>query len=186
MRTRHVTTAVTMLALCGVLVFAVLWGWNALVAGVDDPEAAPSAGPTCDRRTFEKGQKLRARQVQVSVYNAGDQAGAADSTLAALTKRGFRAGEVGNAPSDVSVRRVQVWTTADVDVRARLVAKQLGKKTRVRYGIDSLGPGIDIVIGDRFNGVVKAKPFIKVTDDQEICLPARNRGSGTDTNAAGR
>lgn len=185
MRTRALTTAVTMLTLIGVLIFAVVWGWNALLADVSDPEASPSDGPTCETRTFEQGQKLRARQVRVSVFNAGDQGGLADTTMSALTKRGFRAGQVGNAPSDVAVRRVQVWTTAEVDARARLVAKQLGPKTRVRYGIDSLGPGIDVVVGNRFSGLVKAKPVITVGDDQEICLPA-GTGGGAETNASGR
>lgn len=169
---RQLLTAVTMLALTGILVLGASWGWKALFAEV------PGLGLTveepvakCTPEQVEAGGKLRARQVQVSVYNGGTRSGLAGETLDALVKRGFADGEVGNAPSKVNVRRVQVWTTTKGDPAARLVALQFGKDVKVTVTEEDLGAGVDVLVGNEFERLRRAPRAIKVGKAQELCVP---------------
>jgi hypothetical protein len=172
MTRRVITSTVTMLALIGLVVTGAVWGWNALFAPL--PEGATAVvepRPTCATETVGPGKKVRARQVRVSVFNAGSRSGLAGQTLDALAKRGFLPGEVGNAPNDVKVRKVQVWSSTKGDPRARLVARQFGKKVKVRFSEEDLGAGVDVVVGDRFRNLVKAPRAVAVEERQEFCLP---------------
>ena len=174
MTRRHLATAVTMLVLLGVLVVGFVVGAKALFAplpGGGSLAATPSPSPSCFTKDLSKGQKIRSRQVEVSVFNAGRQAGLADQTLAALGRRGFRTGEAGNAPSPVKVRSVQVWTTKKDDAAARLVALQFGARTIVKRTDADLGRGVDVVIGDRFHKLAQAPNNITVRKGQQVCVP---------------
>jgi hypothetical protein len=173
MTRRHLTTAFTMLLLLGVLVGGFVAGAKALFAPLPGGSlaATPSPSPSCFTNDLSKGQKIRSRQVEVSVFNAGSKAGLADQTLAALGKRGFRTGEAGNAPSPVKVRSVQVWTTKRHDAAAGLVALQFGAGTIVKRTDADLGPGVDVVIGDGFRKLAKAPDNIIVRKGQEVCVP---------------
>lgn len=168
---RHLTTAITMLVLIGILVFGAVMGVNTLFAPLPGDEPAANPSPTCATKDVRKGQRIRARQVQVSVFNAGTRAGLADETLDALTRRGFKKGSTGNAPSDSNVRIVQVWSTARNDLSARLVALQFGRKTKVRFSDTDLGPGVDVVVGNEFRKLVKAKKAITVKRASSVCVP---------------
>jgi hypothetical protein len=181
---REITTTITMLVLCGVLVLGAVWGWRSLFADLPAEEAsAPRpSGPSCTTEEVDAGQRLRSSQVRVSVFNGGTRSGLADSTMAALRKRGFKVGTVGNAPSDANVRRVAVWSTEENDAEARLVAKQFGKKVRVTFADEDLGPGVDVIVGNNFKRLVKASKSIKVRSSQEVCVP---NDAEADTNAAG-
>ena len=154
---REITTTITMLILCGMLVVGAVWGWRSLFADVpaDETVAEPSASPSCTT----------------------------DSTMAALRKRGFRPGDVGNAPATANVRRVAVWSTEENDVEARLVARQFGKRVEVTLAEEDLGPGVDVIVGNKFKGLKKAKRSVRVQSPQEVCIPAPSPGA--DTNAAG-
>lgn len=179
---RQITTAVTMIVLCSLLVVGVVLGWKALFAeipGGETPDA--QATPSCTTESVKPGQRIRSSQVQVSVFNGGSQAGLAGDTMKALRKRGFEAGDIGNAPSDANVRKVQVWSTEEDDVEARLVALQFGKKVRVKFSDVDLGPGVDVVLGDRFRALVKAARFIKVQIPQEVCIPNETPDANTGT-----
>jgi hypothetical protein len=169
---RHLTTAVTLAVLCVVLVVGLVVGVNKLFAPLpEDPLAvAPEPSPTCQPTSVEKGERLHSRAVVVSVFNAGTRAGLADQTLAALTRRGFKEGEVGNAPADTRVRFARVWTTAENDAAARLVARQLGRKVRVVVGKEDLGEGVDVLVGNGFAGLVKAPRWIAVRKTQQVCV----------------
>jgi hypothetical protein len=184
MRRQHVISTITMLALCGLLVAAAMVGWNALFAELPSDQPTDAAAPTCTPEEVKAGERIRSRQVTVSVYNSGTQDGLAQQTLRALKRRGFVAGDVGNAPSDINVRRVQVWSTEKKDVRARLVARQFGKRTTIRHADEELGPGIDVIVGNGFNGLVKAKRSLRVKSEQEVCVPDRSRSSRKDTDTA--
>jgi len=165
-------TAVTLLVLVGILVVGVLVGIDNLLAplpGSGSPAA--DASPSCSPKTVKKGQRIRATQVQVSVFNGGTRSGLADDTLGALAKRGFKRGEVGNAPSDIKVKRVQVFSTEKNDVTALLVAHQFGKGTTVRYTATDLGPGIDVVVGNHFHKLAKAKRVLVVSKSSSVCVP---------------
>lgn len=169
---RHLTTAITLVVLCVVLVIGLVVGINKLFAPLpEDPLAvAPEPSPTCQPTSVEKGERLRSREVVVSVFNAGSRAGLADQTMAALTRRGFKEGEVGNAPADAKVRFARVWTTEEDDAAARLVARQLGRQVRIVVGEEDLGDGVDVLVGNRFAGLVKAPRSIMVRKTQQVCV----------------
>ena len=180
---REIISAVTMLVLCGVLVLGAVLGWRALFADLPgEPKATDDPDPTCTTEQVDAGQRIRSSQVRVSVYNGGTRSGLADSTLSALRKRGFTPGDVGNAPADAKVSRVAVWSTEEDDAEARLVARQFGKSVKVTFSDVDLGPGVDVIVGNRFTGLVKAKRSIRVRSSQEVCVPTES--ADTDTNAA--
>ena len=86
MARRHLTTAVTLLVLVGILVVGVVLGVKTLFAplpGSDDASAKPSA--SCSPKTVRKGQRIRSSQVQVSVFNGGTRSGLADETPVSYT-----------------------------------------------------------------------------------------------------
>ena len=172
MTARVITSALTMLVLIGLLVVGAVWGWNSLFAPLpDDPTAVVEPTPTCAMQTVGPGADVRADQVQVSGFNAGTRSGQAGRTLDRLVERGFLPGDIGNAPQDVNVRRVQVWAEAKSDARARLVARQFGPKVRVRVSDEDLGPGVDVVVGNNLDKLAKAPRKLKVKQQQEFCLP---------------
>ncbi len=171
---RHLTTALTMVVLVGLLVLGATWGWQALFEEVPGSGEAAEPTPSCTTEVIRAGDKVSTDQVTVSVFNGGTRNGLADQTLDALTRRGFRPGQVGNAPEDLDVRRVQVWSTIENDPRARLVARQFGKKTRVRFSDEDLGPGIDVLVGNDFRKLDKAPRAVTVTQRRELCLPVES------------
>jgi hypothetical protein len=169
---RHITSAVTMLVLVGILVLGAVWGWRSLFAELPGTEAtAEEPAGECTVEEVDAGEKLRSKQVRVSVFNGGTRAGLAGQTLDALMNRGFLAGQIGNAPSDLDVRRVQVWSTVENDPAARLVARQFGKNVKVRYSDEDLGTGVDVIVGNGFDGLRKAPRAIAVKTSREVCLP---------------
>jgi hypothetical protein len=164
-----------MLVLVGVLVLGAVWGWRSLFAELPENEvAAEEPAPTCTTETVASGEKVRSRQVRVSVFNGGTRSGLAGQTLDKLVRRGFLPGDIGNAPSDSKVGRVQVRTTVENDPRARLVARQFGKKTKVRVTDENLGAGVDVIIGNNFKGLVKAPRAIEVSKPLEVCVPVES------------
>lgn len=168
---RQITAAVTMLVLIGLLVLGAVWGWRALFAEVPGDATALTPSPTCVSEAIAAGEKIRADQVRVSVFNGGTRSGLAGETLDALMDRGFLAGDTANAPSDVDVARVEVWSTVEKDPRAQLVARQFGKNVKVRFSDEDLGPGIDVIVGDRFDRLARAPRALAVGKAQEICVP---------------
>lgn len=168
---REIISTVTMMALIGILVLGAVWGWRSLFAPLPETDTGVEPAPTCRTELVEAGQRIRSSQVRVSVFNNSNRSGLAGTTLDKLLNRGFLAGEAGNAPSDLDVRRVEVWSTVEDDPRARLVARQFGKGVRIRFADEDLGPGIDVILGDRFEGLVKAPRVIRVKQEQEVCIP---------------
>ena len=179
MRGRHLTTAVTLLVLTGILVAGALVGSKALFAPMPSDQSRAGDGPSCTRTTLKKGQTVRAREVQVSVFNGGSRAGLATETMGALRNRGFDRGSIGNAPEGTVVRKVQVWTTQRDDVAARLVANQFGPRTRVHVVASDLGPGIDVVVGDALKGLSKARTTIVVAKTSSTCVPLPSPTAGS-------
>ena len=169
MTNRRVLSAVTLLVLVGILAAGAYVGWQRLSAPVDDKtEPTKIAGPRCDAGV-KKGDVVKTRDVTVSVYNAGSRNGLASQTMSELEARGFIAGEVGNAPEDLaSVDWVRVLARSKTDPAARLVALQFGKQTLVQAVKKDLGPGVEVIVGDKFLGLVEAPKQIK----------ARASGSG--------
>ena len=169
MSRRHVTTAVTLLVLVGILAAGAVIGIRSLLAPIsEDASDTPSS---CSTTAVRKGQRISARQVAISVYNAGTRAGLADETMGVLTNRGFQRGEVGNAPRGTRVKVVQIWTSRPTDAAARLVALQFGRSVKVQVKKTNLGPGGDVVVGDGFRRLVRAQRTIVVLNAQSVCLP---------------
>lgn len=168
---RQITTTVTMLVLCGLLVAAVVWGWQSLSAPISDGQSTAQAGDgSCTTKRARADRRLRSAQVRVSVFNGGTQSGLADTTLAALGARGFKIGDVGNAPTDADVSRVEIRSTTRRDVAARLVAQQFGKKVRVSVSEEDLGPGVDVIVGNDFRRLAPAPTTIRVLKGQRVCV----------------
>ena len=174
MRRRTITTAVTLVVLLLILGVAVLVGVRSLLA----PVGHGAQGPGCSTTALRRGQQVRTAQVEVSVFNAGSRAGLADLTMSRLVARGFTQGDVGNAPSGLKVKAVQVWSTRANDAAARLVARQFGAAVPVRRVDRDLGTGVDVVVGDGFRSLAKAPRAIVVRRAQAACLPAATPSGG--------
>jgi hypothetical protein len=163
-----------MIVLIGILVLGAVWGWRSLFAALPETDiSAAEPTPSCSPAKIGAGDRIRSGQVRVSVFNGTTRSGLAGETMDALIARGFQPGEVGNAPSSLVVRRVEVWSTEEDDPRARLVARQFGKKVRVRVTAEDLGPGVDVIVGDRYKRLAKAPRAVRVQDPQEVCVPVQ-------------
>lgn len=165
---RLVTGAALVVLLLVVLVMAVL-GVKAATAPF--PSTSPATTTkSCTGTTRKVTGFLTRKEVQVSVFNAGTKAGLAGSTLDKLDAAGFRAGDAGNAPGSARVRHAVVWTTKDADPAARLVALALGKRTRIQVTRTDLGPGVDVLVGDRFGGLDRKAPSrLRLTRPVDTC-----------------
>jgi hypothetical protein len=154
MPSRRATTAITLLVLIALLVAGGVIGAMALFSPISDEEDPDATG--CNPALVE-GDTVRTRDVTVSVFNAGTRSGLAGATQERLVNRGFVAGAVGNAPGTLSgVSVVRVLAASRTDPAARLVARQFGKNTRIQVTEEDLGPGVDVVVGNGFDGLVKA------------------------------
>lgn len=155
---RRLVATLTLAATAVVTVVMAVWGYHALTAPIArDPVTAAAPGADCTPGTGST-DVVRRSDVTVSVYNAGRRAGWAQKTLDLLEKAGFRPGAIGNAPAGVAVARAQVRTTRQDDPAARLVARSLGRRTKVVVVTDDLGPGVDVVIGDKFRALDASAP----------------------------
>jgi LytR cell envelope-related transcriptional attenuator len=171
MQRRHITTAITLVLLCGILVLGLVVGYKSLFSPLPGSDTTPSANPTRSCTSPQgKGNRVRTSQVQVSVFNGGTRSGLAGTTLHQLARRGFQKGDVGNAPANAKVKHVQVWTTEKHDAAAKLVALQFGDKTKIQVKKTDLGPGVDVVVGDGYHGLVAAPRVLKVGKAQRLCL----------------
>lgn len=175
---RRLVTALTLVGLTVLVVWAAMWGWQSLSANFPGNPLKATSDPTpaCRPVQVPPGGKVQSDQVQVSVYNSGDRMGLAGQTLDSLVERGFIGGVVGNAPANVHVQRVQVWSTRPGDARARLVARQFGPGLRVRFTKRNLGEGVDVVLGDAFQHLSKAPTAVTVQKPQKFCVPVVTSG----------
>ena len=156
---RRVVTGVTLVSLVVVVCIMAVWGFHALTAPIeDDKTTTPSSASTCTAGEKTVTKYVRRGDVTVSVFNAGDRSGRAQQTMDLLEHAGFKVGEVSNAPDGIKVDRAAVYSTKSDDPAAELVAKVLGKKTQVVHSDDELGPGVDVVIGDRFKRLDSSAP----------------------------
>ena len=158
MANRRAISAVTLIVLFGLLVLGAVVGWRTLsapVPGSDEPTAVAS-DPACTDGVA-RGDVVRPADITVSVYNAGSRSGLAGQTLSELQARGFIPGDVGNAPVErEDVEYVRVLAPTKTDPAARLVALQFGPQTVVEPVTEDLGPGVELIVGDRFVGLVEA------------------------------
>jgi hypothetical protein len=166
---RRITTAVTLLVLLLVLAGMAVYGFKSLTSPLPGRAAAKQ---TCTGAEKQLDKFLERSEVQVSVFNAGTRSGLASSTLDQIETAGFRAGNAGNAPKGAKVGRVVIWTTTPDDPAAALVAKAFGRRTKVVVTSTDLGPGIDVLVGNRLTGLAPHAPRrIKLAAPVETCVP---------------
>jgi hypothetical protein len=173
MTSRHLTTAVTMVVLIGILVLGVVVGVRELFAplpGSEDASSEATAEETESCQPDGKPHRLTSREVTVNVFNGGNRAGLAGQTLDTLSARGFQAGEAGNA-SRTGVRRVQVWVVEGEEAAGKLVARNFGPRVPVKtvQGDKDLGDGVDVVVGNRLGPLARPVRAIRVKADQTGC-----------------
>jgi hypothetical protein len=140
-------SALTLAVLAGLVLVAALWGWSALTEPF--PEDEPVA--ICEDETVTAGSEVRRDQVVVSVFNGSKRSGLASATSAQLGERGFVAGDVGDSP--VPARTTQIWSSDPTNPAVALVEQQF-KKAEVVPG-DALGPGVVVVLGEKFQSLRK-------------------------------
>lgn len=171
MTTRKAVSAATMVVLIALLVAGAWFGWQTMSAPLPGEEDEPArvAQPKCEE-DFERGDIIRRPDVTVSVYNAGSRSGLADQTLSELSARGFVRGEAGNAPTRLEeVQFVRVLARADGDPAAELVALQFGDDTFIQQVRRDLGPGVEVIVGDNFAGLVNAPNQVKARRSSANC-----------------
>jgi len=166
---RRTVTAATLVVLLVVLVLMGLYGVQHALSPF--PSSKGSTTPTCSSKEKQVQQFLTRKDVQVSVFNAGTRNGLASDTLDKVQAAGFVAGNAGNAPGTANVKRAVVWTTKQDDYSARLVALAFGPHTPVQVTQTDLGPGVDVLVGNRFKGLDKKAPRrIKLPRPVETCV----------------
>ncbi|MFF2201133.1 LytR C-terminal domain-containing protein [Streptomyces sp. NPDC058145] len=98
------------------------------------------------------------RTITVNVYNATTRSGLAKATADELKKRGFKIGDVGNAPKEfdkkVKGAGVLLGPASALDTSLPVLATQLtGAERRTEAG--RKGAGLDLIIGDKFGSLTR-------------------------------
>ncbi|RNM14631.1 LytR C-terminal domain-containing protein [Nocardioides pocheonensis] len=170
MTQRRLTTGATLLVLLAVLVGMAVWGYHAATTPLEGLGSSTSTSPTCQPTDQKVSRFVRRADVTVSVFNSGKLSGRAQATMDLLERAGFKPGQVGNAPDGIRADRAAVYTTKSDDPAAELVAKALGKATQVVHSDQEMGPGVDVVIGDRFKRLdPKAPTKIELPQPEATC-----------------
>ena len=152
--------------LCVLLMVAAVWGFNALTA----PFPGRTKPPDCVDTAVAAGEKVFPPQVTVSVYNAGTRTGLASRTMGLLTDEGFDRGTTGDAPKDVDVAVAAIWTKDPDSPAVALLTSRLGRDTKIVKRAPR-GPGITVVVGDRFRRLARGVRSVTAEDDATICSP---------------
>ena len=145
--TAALRSGLTLAVLALIVAVAAVWGWAALT------EPFPTEEPVaiCEPADVPAGGEVRRDQVVVSVFNGSKRSGLAGATSAQLEERGFVAGEVGDSP--IPAATTQIWAADPTNPAVQLVQKQF-KGAQVVPG-DALGPGIVVVVGEKFQALRK-------------------------------
>jgi hypothetical protein len=169
---RRLTTGITLVVLVLVLAGMAIIGVKKALAPLPGDSTASSS--SCSGTEKQVQKFLTRSEVQVSVYNAGDRSGLAGQTLDKLEAAGFKAGNSGNAPHSANVRKAVVWTTQPDDASARLVALAFGPGTRVVETATDLGPGVDVLVGNKFKALdKKSATKVRLPHPVETCVPVK-------------
>ncbi len=167
-RTHSVATISVLVVLC---LFGLLIGVRAVTQPFPDAPLSSDEGEVCTLVDVRQGERIRPRDVLVSVFNASTQGGLARQTIQQLGERGFGAGTEGNVDAP-RVKFAEVWADTDQDPAALLVARQFGPRVPVVTGEDTtIGPGVVVVVGERFEQLRRARQFVRAPYDTQVCSP---------------
>lgn len=174
---RRLITAATMLVLLALLVAGAYFGWVGLTRGWDFGDGSATADDEATSScTTPPPVTVRARQVRVSVYNAGAPGGQATATMDALSEQGFREGELTDAPAPVDVNGFVVVPGRKTDPGAvELVQRQL-PQARVAERRKPLGPGVNVLVGRQFPGLARNAPTSIEVPQPEVCEDSSSPG----------
>lgn len=145
--TAGLRSALTLGGLVAVVLAATLWGWAAFTEPFPEEEEIP----ICRDTPVTAGTEVRRDQVVVSVFNGSDRSGLASATEAQLEERGFVSGGIGDSPQPAAT--TQIWSADPTNPAVQLVQRQF-KGAQVVPG-DALGPGIVVVVGEKFQALKK-------------------------------
>lgn len=162
----RIRSGLTILVMTLMLFGGGAWAWKASTAPL--PAAPQPDNSLCHDKNLKAGDKLTPEMVTISVFNSGTRAGLASRALGQFTDQGFGAGKVGNAP-DAGVKVAEIWAADPSDPAVKLVASRL-PNAEINEG-PALGPGIVVVVGDKFSGLAKGSPSVEVADDATVCEP---------------
>ena len=140
-------SAITLVVLGALVLLGAVWGFSALTKPF--PKNDPVA--ICDDVDVSAGTEVRRDQVVVSVFNGSKRSGLAGATSAQLAERGFVAGDIGDSPQPAAT--TQIWAADPTNPAVDLVRQQF-KGAQVVTG-DALGPGVVIVVGEKFQALRK-------------------------------
>lgn len=132
---------------------------KASAAGVQDcPTATPTPAATAKASAPPAANVPKPGQITVNVLNATTQGGLAQKTADELKKRGFRVGDVGNAPEqyDKKVDGTGVLLGPATSLKSSLpvLGTQLPAAEH-RTDAARKGPSVDLIIGNAFKGLAK-------------------------------
>jgi len=166
---REARTAITMLVLLGILVAAAYVGWIGLTQGLGESDrvASEDPGPACSTPPPET---VRSRSVTVSVFNAGAPEGQATATMAALTGQGFDRGELADAPARVQVRGI-VIRSGGLDAGVVELVRRQFDRVRLAPKPKVLGPGVNVLVGEAFDGLAQNAPRTISVAQPPRCSP---------------
>lgn len=157
-------TTITLLVLVLGVGVAGAWGWQALIT----PFPKSEEPPLCVETPIAAGSKVYPDEITVSVLNASKRAGLASRTRGLFIDKGFGAGTLGNAPSGTDVTNAEVWVDDPAKPGALLVRSYLGKRTVIREST-TVGPGVTVVVGEKFSGLRKGRKLVTAEADTTVC-----------------
>jgi len=153
------------LSVLGVLlVIGGAWGLSA----VTEPFPGRADAPICVDVPFAEGERISRSDVTVSVLNAGTRNGLAGLTMDLFVNAGFGEGQEGNSEEGPRVEAVEIWTDEPDHPAVRLVARQLGDAVEVVRRAPTTA-GVQVVVGDGFDDLVKGPRTIVAREDVEVC-----------------
>lgn len=132
----------------------------------------------CNSQTVDKGDDLTTNLVTLNIFNSGKKAGLANRVSINLQRKGFLAGEIGNAPDGNKTKNVTVVAKDPDHPAATLVSKQFKGKVKIQKPAEGFpaedlsDQGIAVVVGPQYGGIKKKAPR-KVGSDRQIsvCVP---------------
>jgi len=161
--------ALITLGLVALMLFFAFWYAYSYYQSSSEPIAAPA--PSCTTAAPTKGAAPKPGDITVNVYNATDRDGLAAKTATEMRARGFDVATVTNDPLQRTVvGPAEVRYGASGKAKAKVVLSLVkGAKPR---GDGRSDGSVDLVIGDKFTGLVKVAKQAPATPAAPSSIPA--------------